>query len=101
SDRGIGVPLRLIGGREVAVALCLSRVLGDVLLRLRDGRAGAAEDVEVREELVEPTARAGADAEEGERDREEHGEREVDVLRPAAQAHEEELLVRVPARRML
>src|SRR5204862_5435026 len=41
-DRVVGLPLGLVGAREVAVSLPLSRVLGDLLLRLRDrGPAGA------------------------------------------------------------
>src|SRR5581483_11819985 len=66
-DGTVGVALRLVRRREVAVALRLVRVLLDVLLRLRDGGAAAAEDVEVREELIE-AVRARADAEEGEGD---------------------------------
>src|SRR5439155_23060061 len=86
-DRGVRVALRLVRGRELAIARRGVRMLLDVLLRLRDGvAAAAAEDVEVREELVE-TARAGADAEEGEREGEEGGEQDGHELRPAPPLH--------------
>src|SRR5581483_8032707 len=76
------------------------RVLGQLLLRRRDGRPAVAEQVEIVEELREP-ARAGADTEERERRGEEHGEDEIHRLRPPPHADEEELLVRVTAAGML
>src|SRR6185437_8977516 len=94
------VGLRLVGGREVTEALRVVRMLLDFLLRLRDGRPAAAEDVEAVEELVEPAVPAGADAEEGKGHGEVDGEDEIHRLRPAAHPREEELLVRVPAARV-
>src|SRR5262249_15725140 len=73
-------------------------MLLDLLLRLRDRGAAVREDVQPGEELVEAAFRSGADTEEREGQREEQGEQDVDELRLAPQAHEEELLIRVAAR---
>src|SRR3954469_11076671 len=94
-DRVRRVVLALVRGREVAVALRFVRVLLDLLLRLRDRRAAAREDVQAGEELVEAAVRAGADAEEGEGDTEEDCEDEIHGLRLAPHPDEEELLIRV------
>src|SRR5205823_12806682 len=93
ADRRGLVALRLVGAGEVEVAL--RRVLLDLVLRLRDLVAAAAEDAGV--ELVEPGARAGADAHADERGGEDDRESHVDPLLPPPQPREEELLVRIAA----
>src|SRR6266516_1819659 len=88
-----GVALRLVCPREIEVAL--DRVLLDLVLRLRDGIAAAAEETGV--ELAQSTRVAGADADAGERDCEDEREQRVQPPLAAPQPHEEELLVRVAA----
>src|SRR5438309_982070 len=97
-NRPFGVALRLVRGREVAVAL--DRVLLDFALRLRDGIAPpAAEDAGV--ELAQAVSVAGAHADSREPDREDEREQRVQPLLAAPQLHEEELLVRVAAAAVL